>query len=127
MYGSGNICMDAKTMAFPVGETVQEQAVSGTFAPQSPVLFKTATADTTQRVVLANVDATLKAAGSSRNSVIKMNCYLSNFKRDFRAFEEVYHEFFGDHYPARINLEQPALPGGTLIECDFIAAVETEK
>jgi 2-iminobutanoate/2-iminopropanoate deaminase len=74
--------------------------------------------------VLKNIDAVLAAAGSSKNSVLKMNCYLSDFKRDFRAFEEVYHEHFGDHVPARINIEIPNLPGGVLIEIDFVAAVE---
>lgn len=66
----------------------------------------------------------LKESGSSPGSVLKLNCYLQNFKRDFRDFEMVLREFFGEHRPARINLQNPQLPADALVEIDFIAAVE---
>lgn len=66
----------------------------------------------------------LKEAGSSRGSVIKINCYLHNMERDFVGMELVLREWFGEHRPARINLNNPLLAGGVLVEIEAIAAVD---
>ena len=77
-----------------------------------------------QKQVLHNIDIVLKESGSSAGSILKLNCYLQDFKRDFAAFEQVLREYFGEHRPARINLNNPQLPANSLVEIDFIAAVE---
>lgn len=74
--------------------------------------------------MLHNIDIVLKESGSSRGSILKLNCYLQDFKRDFRDFEQVLRDYFGEHRPARINLQNPNLPADALVEIDFIAAVE---
>ncbi|EJT49515.1 endoribonuclease L-PSP [Trichosporon asahii var. asahii CBS 8904] len=52
---------------------------------------------------------------------------ITDQARDFAAFEQVLREYFGEHKPARINLNNPQLPANSLVEIDFIAAVEDKK
>jgi 2-iminobutanoate/2-iminopropanoate deaminase len=73
------------------------------------------------RQVFANLDALLKAAGSSRANVLKVNVYLANMD-DFREMNAVYAEFFQGHtYPARTTIQAARLPLDIGLEIDFIA------
>ena len=73
------------------------------------------------RQVFSNLDALLKAAGSSRRNVLKVNVYLAKIE-DFGAMNEVYKEFFsGTTFPARTTIQAGALPGGIGVEIDIIA------
>jgi 2-iminobutanoate/2-iminopropanoate deaminase len=71
--------------------------------------------------VLANIEALLKEAGSSREKVLKVNVYLAHIE-DFGAMNAVYREFFGSPpYPARTTIQAGSLPGGIGVEIDVIA------
>ena len=56
------------------------------------------------RKALQNVDATLKAAGGSLRSIVKITFYLTDI-RDKTAVWEVRKELFGDHRPASTLVE----------------------
>jgi len=75
------------------------------------------------RKALANVEATLKAAGGSLRDIVKITFYLTDI-RDKTAVWEVRKEMFGDHRPASTLVEVNHLvdPEGKL-EVDAIAFV----
>lgn len=73
------------------------------------------------KVTLENVDAVLKAAGCTRDDVVKSTVHLLDIK-DFDAFNKVYAAFFANQpRPARTTV-QSVLWGGILVEIDVIAA-----
>jgi 2-iminobutanoate/2-iminopropanoate deaminase len=74
------------------------------------------------RQVLENLQAVLKAAGSSLDRVVKATVFLQNMA-DFAAMNEVYAEYLGAATPARSTVGVAELPRGALIEIDFVALV----
>ncbi len=76
------------------------------------------TAQTQQ--ALANLEATLTAAGSSMDRVVKATCFLADFE-DFPAFNEAYRQAFSGDLPARSTVEVADLALGALVEIEFIA------
>ena len=78
------------------------------------------TAQTT--LVMANLEATLNAAGSSMDKVVKATCFLANFD-DFQGFNEVYSQAFTVEPPARSTVEVAALAMGALVEIDLVAII----
>lgn len=78
------------------------------------------TAQTTQ--MMANLEATLTAAGSSMDNVVKATCFLADFA-DFQGFNEVYSQAFTVEPPARSTVEVAALAMGALVEIDLVAVI----
>ena len=72
------------------------------------------------RQVLSNVDAVLRAAGSSLDRVIKMTVFMTDLA-DFQAMNGVYAEFFPSNPPARSAVQVVALPLGVQIEMEAVA------
>jgi len=72
------------------------------------------------RQVLENLNAVLKAAGSSMDRVVKATVFLKNMA-DFPAMSEVYAEYLGGAKPARSTVAVAELPKGALVEIDLIA------
>lgn len=72
--------------------------------------------------VLANLNAILEEAKTSRENVIKSTIYLKNLE-DFAAVNKIYSDFFGGHKPARSTVEVSGLPKGALLEIDLIASI----
>ena len=72
------------------------------------------------RQVLSNVDAVLRAAGSSLDRVVKMSVFMTDLA-DFQAMNGVYAEFFPSNPPARSAVQVVALPLGVQIEMEAIA------
>lgn len=71
--------------------------------------------------VLANLEAVLRAAGSSFDRVVKCNVYLVDMA-DFPALNEVYARCFpGAEPPARATVAVAALPRGARVEIDCVA------
>lgn len=99
VYCSGQIALDPDSGALVEGD-VQAEA----------------------RLVLKNLSAVLKAAGSSLDRAIKVTVFLKDLS-DFAAVNQVYTEAFGDHRPARACVEVARLPRDVRVEIDCIAAV----
>lgn len=74
------------------------------------------------RQVLENLDAVLRAAGSSLRYVVKTTVFLVHFG-DFAAMNEVYAEYFNETLPARSTVEVGALPRNLLVQIDCIAVM----
>lgn len=69
--------------------------------------------------VCENLNAVLKAAGTSLSKVVKTTCYLRNME-DFAQFNEVYGKYFTEK-PARSCVAVRELPKNVLVEVDAIA------
>jgi len=71
------------------------------------------------RLVIANIENVLAAAGCTASDVIKTTCFLTDMN-DFAVFNEIYGEFFAGK-PARSCVAVSALPKGALVEIETIA------
>ncbi|MEX2571365.1 MAG: RidA family protein [Gemmatimonadota bacterium] len=89
--------------------------------PLTGELVGTTVAEQTERV-LKNLEAVLRAAGSSPGRVLKTTIFLRDMN-DFAAVNEVYGRFFGDHRPARSTVQAARLPKDAAVEIECIAAV----
>ena len=98
VYASGQLPINPATGAFPEGG-VQEQT----------------------RQSLLNVKAILEEAGLTLANVVKTTVYLADMG-DFAAMNEIYSQFFSQPFPARSAVAVKALPKGTLVEVEVIAA-----
>lgn len=88
--------------------------------PISGVIEVSAIEDQTIQVI-NNIEAILKAAGTSFERVVKTTCFLKDLG-DFAAFNNVYAKAFTGK-PARSCVEVAALPKGALVEIEVIAEV----
>ncbi len=70
--------------------------------------------------VLKNVKAILEEAGLSLNDVVKATCMLSDMN-NFKAMNDIYAKYFGDHKPARVACQVGRLPIDALVEIEMIA------
>lgn len=101
IFTSGQLPLDAKTMAFVEGG-IKEQT----------------------RMSLENLKAVLEQSGGSLNTVIKTTCFLSDME-NFVAFNEVYTEVFGtENAPARSCVEAARLPKDALVEVEALAYIK---
>ena len=73
--------------------------------------------------VLKNLQAVLKEAGASMQSVIKTTIFLDSMD-DFATVNEIYAEAFGSHKPARSTVAVKTLPKNALVEIDAVALVK---
>jgi 2-iminobutanoate/2-iminopropanoate deaminase len=97
IFTSGQVAIDPAT----------QQVVAGDVAAQ------------TERV-LKNVEAILRASGSSLEKVLRCTVFLKNMG-DFAAMNEVYGRYFKQAPPARSTVEVARLPKDVLVEIDTIA------
>ena len=97
VFCSGQIALDPETMEVVSGDVVAE----------------------THRV-MKNLEAVLKAAGSSLEQVVKTTILLTDLG-DFGAVNEVYGSYFPDAPPARACYEVAGLPKGVKVEIEAIA------
>lgn len=78
------------------------------------------TAQTNQ--VMRNLELVLKGLGLNLGHVVQMRGYLTEFERDYAAFNEAYRAFFPpDRLPARTTIGVTALAVGALVEIDAVA------
>ena len=72
--------------------------------------------------VLKNVEAILKAAGTSMKAVVKTTVFLKDMG-EFAQMNEVYAKFFSEAAPARSTVEVVRLPKDVKVEIEAIAVV----
>ena len=96
-YFSGILGLDPKTNEF-TGPTLAEQT----------------------RQVLANMDAVLKAAGLTKENVVKTTVFVRDMSR-FAEVNQIYGEYFNENPPARTCVEVSNLPKNGLVFMDCIA------
>ena len=72
--------------------------------------------------VLDNLILVLEGVGLTLDDVVQCRCYLSEFKRDFDAFNTVYMRYFPEGArPARTTIGVTALAVDALVEVDMLA------
>ena len=72
------------------------------------------------RQVLANVDAALIAAGTTRDRLLQVRVYVTDIA-DWGAFNAIYAEWLGPHRPARAVVPVPGLHFGLRLEVEAVA------
>jgi 2-iminobutanoate/2-iminopropanoate deaminase len=71
--------------------------------------------------VMRNLQATLDAAGSSLDKVVKVNVFLARI-RDFPEMNEIYRTYFKEgNYPARTTIEATMTNKEFLLEIECVA------
>jgi len=69
-----------------------------------------------------NLDLVLKGLGLDLSHVVQCRCFLTQFERDYDAFNDVYQGYFPpDRRPARTTVGVTALAVGALVEIDCVA------
>jgi 2-iminobutanoate/2-iminopropanoate deaminase len=72
--------------------------------------------------VMDNLGLILQGIGLDWSNVLQCRCFLTEFERDFAAFNEVYQSYFPpERRPARTTIGVTALAVGALVEVDCIA------
>ncbi len=72
------------------------------------------------RQSLENIKAILTEAGYGLENVVKTTCLLSDMA-NFKAFNEVYAQYFTSQAPARATFAVRELPLGVMVEIEAIA------
>lgn len=75
------------------------------------------------RAVFANVKAVLEASGSSWNKIVDVTVFLTNMKKDFTTYNNVYNEYFAGVQACRTTVEVKSLPTPIAIELKVIATI----
>ena len=72
--------------------------------------------------VMKNLELILGEMGLDLSHLVQCRCYLTQFERDYAAFNATYQTFFpADRRPARTTVGVTALAVGALVEIDGIA------
>ncbi|MGR3491792.1 MAG: RidA family protein [Shimia sp.] len=88
-------------------------------APDAPL---PAGVEAQTRRVMQNLEVVLAGVGLNLSHVVQCRCFLTEFERDYAAFNTTYEAFFpADRRPARTTVGVTALAVGALIEIDCIA------
>jgi 2-iminobutanoate/2-iminopropanoate deaminase len=80
-----------------------------------------ATIEEQMRLTFKNMGVLLRAAGSSFESVVKVNVYLSDIG-NYEKFNAIYKELFVPPYPVRTTVA--CILDGIMIEADCVAILE---
>jgi 2-aminomuconate deaminase len=75
------------------------------------------------RSVFQNVKWILEDSGSSWDQMVDVTVFLTNMKDDFKTYNRLWAEYFGDNPPCRTTLEINCLPTPIAIELKVIALV----
>jgi 2-aminomuconate deaminase len=78
------------------------------------------------RSVFQNVKWILEDSGSSWDQMVDVTVFLTNMKDDFKTYNRLWAEYFGDNPPCRTTLEINCLPTPIAIELKVIATVGSE-
>jgi len=96
-YFSGQIGLDPATMELQVGTEKQIEQI------------------------LKNIDGLLESENLKREDIIKTSIFLTDLN-DFSLVNTAYEKYFTAPYPARSCVQVAALPKGSLIEIEVLAA-----
>ncbi|MGE0173010.1 MAG: RidA family protein [Oligoflexales bacterium] len=75
------------------------------------------------RSVFQNVKTVLEASGAKWSDLVDVTVFLTDIKRDFATFNQIYAEYFKDVRPCRTTVEVNRLPTPIAIELKCIAAL----
>ena len=73
------------------------------------------------RQTLKNLQKILDVKGAKFEDVVKVTAHLQDVNRDFKAYDEVYREFFKAPFPVRTTVGSDLI--NILVEIDFVVAL----
>ena len=76
------------------------------------------------RSVFDNVKIVLEESGSKWENLVDVTVFLTNMKRDFKRYNELYAEYFKSAMPCRTTVEVNSLPSPICIELKCIATID---
>ena len=76
------------------------------------------------RAVFDNVRYILEDCGSGWDKMVDVTVFLTNMKDDFKTYNRLYAEYFGEVQPCRTTVEINCLPTPIAIELKVIAVIE---
>ncbi|MBM7606572.1 2-iminobutanoate/2-iminopropanoate deaminase [Metabacillus crassostreae] len=109
-YSQGIIVNNLFYSSGQIPLTAEGEMITGDIAEQTHQVFK-------------NLQAVLKEAGASLETVVKATVFLDDMNT-FAAFNDVYGEYFANHKPARSCVEVARLPKDALVEIEVIALIK---
>ena len=74
--------------------------------------------------VFNNIKMIIEDCGSSWNQIFDVTVFLTNMKDDFKIYNEIYAQYFGDIQPCRTTVEINALPTPIAVELKVIALID---
>ena len=74
--------------------------------------------------VFENVKIILEEAGSKWDNLVDITVFLTNMKRDFNTYNEIYSKYFKENQPCRTTVEVVSLPTPIAIELKCIATID---
>jgi 2-aminomuconate deaminase len=77
--------------------------------------------------VFENIKIILEESRSSWNNLVDVTVFLTNMKRDFDIYNNIYSEYFKNNQPCRTTVEVSSLPTPIAIELKCIATINNEK
>ena len=72
----------------------------------------------------AQCHSVFEKAGSSWDSLVDVTVFLTNMKRDFDIYNEIYASYFQENQPCRTTVEVTSLPTPIAIELKCIATID---
>tara|TARA_X000001036_G_scaffold401544_1_gene406714 strand:- start:2519 stop:2938 length:420 start_codon:yes stop_codon:yes gene_type:complete len=73
--------------------------------------------------VFKNIKSILEASNSKWENIVDITVFLTNMKKDFNKFNEIYNSYFPDSHACRTTVEVNALPTDIAVELKCIAMV----
>lgn len=73
--------------------------------------------------VFENIKIILEESGSDWDHLVDVTVFLTNMKRDFEIYNEIYAQYFKDNQPCRTTIEIKSLPTPIGIELKCIATI----
>jgi len=95
------------------------------FGPHREVLSYDVAAQTES--VIENVKIILEDSGSSLENVVDIQVFLTNMKKDFSLFNEIYAKHFAGIGATRTTIEVGALPTPIAVEFKVIATMPVSR
>lgn len=89
--------------------------------PKTGTLVEGGVAEQTEQA-LKNIEAVLKASGSSTDDVVKTTIFLADMN-DFAKLNEIYAKHFKQPFPARSTVQVARLPRDAKVEIEAVAVV----
>ena len=74
--------------------------------------------------VFENIKIKLEESGSDWDHLVDVTVFLTNMKRDFEIYNEIYAQYFKDNQPCRTTVEVSSLPTPIAIELKCIAIID---
>ena len=80
--------------------------------------------ETQCRAVFDNIRYILEDCGSKWDNMVDVTVFLTNMKDDFKTYNRLYAEYFGEVQPCRTTVEINCLPTPIAIELKVIATID---